>query len=69
MEMYITGRQENIQKSAYKKARRCVTIRSDALFEPDCVKQEKKEYAVLDPLDGWGTRSAAPTQRYVPKAL
>ena len=59
--MYITGRQENIQKSAYKKARRFVTIRSDALFDPDGMKKEKKESAVLDPLDGWGTWSAATT--------
>lgn len=54
-------RQENIQKSAYKKVRRCVTIRSGALFDPDGMKKEKKESAVLDPLNGWGTRSAATT--------
>ena len=47
-----------MQKSAYKK---CVTIRSDALFDPDGMKKEKKESAVLDPLDGWGTWSAATT--------
>lgn len=30
-------------------------------FDPDGMKKEKKESAVLDPLDGWGTRSAATT--------
>ena len=54
-------RQENIQKSAYKKC--VVTIRSDALFDPDGMKKEKKESAVLDPLNGWGTWSAATTWR------
>ena len=72
MKMYITGRQtgeytkeriqkERIQKERIQKVRRCVTIRSDALFDPDGMKKEKKESAVLDPLDGWGTRSAATT--------
>lgn len=48
-------------KERIQKVRRCVTIRSDALFDPDGMKKEKKESAVLDPLDGWGTRSAATT--------
>ena len=61
MKMYITGRQtEEYTKECIQKVRRCVTIRSDALFDPDGMKKEKKESAVLDPLNGWGTRSAAP---------
>ena len=60
--MYITGRQAGeYTKERIQKVRRCVTIRSDALFDPDGMKKEKKESAVLDPLDGWGTRSAATT--------
>lgn len=62
MKMYITGRQTGeYTKERIQKVRRCVTIRSDALFDPDGMKKEKKESAVLDPLDGWGTRSAATT--------
>ena len=52
--MYITGRQTGeYAKECIQKVRRCVTIRSDALFDPDGMKKEKKESAVLDPLDGW----------------
>ena len=52
--MYITGRQAGeYTKECIQKVRRCVTIRSDALFDPDGMKKEKKESAVLDPLDGW----------------
>lgn len=62
MKMYITGRRTGeYTKECIQKVRRCVTIRSDALFDPDGMKKEKKESAVLDPLDGWGTRSAATT--------
>ena len=54
--MYITGRQTGeYTKERIQKVRRCVTIRSDALFDPDGMKKEKKESAVLDPLDGWDT--------------
>ena len=64
VEMYITGRQTGeYTKECIQKVRRCVTIRSDALFDPDGMKKEKKESAVLDPLDGWGTWSAATTWR------
>ena len=60
--MYITGRQAGeYTKECIQKVRRCVTIRSDALFDPDGMKKEKKESAVLDPLNGWGTWSAATT--------
>ena len=60
--MYITGRQTGeYTKERIQKVRRCVTISSDPIFEPDGKKKEKKESAVLDPLDGWGTRSAATT--------
>ncbi len=50
-----------IYKKCIQKVRRCVTIRSDALFDPDGMKKEKKESAVLDPLNGWETWSAATT--------
>ena len=64
VEMYITGRQTGkYTKECIQKVRRCVTIRSDALFDPDGMKKEKKESAVLDPLNGWGTWSAATTWR------
>ena len=60
--MYITGRQTGeYTKERIQKVRRCVTIRSDALFDPDGMKKEKKESAVLDPLNGWGTWPAATT--------
>ena len=62
MKMYITDRQTGeYTKECIQKVRRCVTIRSDALFDPDGMKKEKKESAVLDPLNGWGTWSAATT--------
>ena len=42
--MYITGRQTGeYAKECIQKVRRCVTIRSDALFDPDGMKKEKKE--------------------------
>ena len=56
-----TARLERLEEDLPLTAELCAADVFIDLFDPDGMKKEKKESAVLDPLDGWGTRSAATT--------